>query len=96
MSKYALYGVLTLYLIIVTIIVDNTTAYTVTTGIDEAINTGGFSVDTLFTFGKTFIGIIFFEIEGFPPILWLLMFHPALLVFLFMTLDILKDIIPFT
>ena len=95
-SKYALYGGLVFWLILVTIIVENTGVYTVSNGIDSAITQGGFTVETMLNFGKTFIQIAFFGIEGFPSVLWLVIFQAPVMVVVFMTLDMLVHITPFT
>ena len=97
MNKYTLFGVLLFFLIIVTYIVDVTQTYTVTGGITERFASADeVSITSVGSMVKTFFNLMFFQVEGLPVIINLIIFHPIAGVFFFMGLDIIKDLIPFT
>lgn len=97
MNKYLLFGVLIFLLVLATYMVDVTDTYSVSQDINANLPTGeDANIVGLVSMLSTFFKIITFKIEGFPPILNLIFFYPISAIVLYMTADIIKDIIPFT
>ena len=100
MSKYFWLFITTLYLILVTFIVDATTAettYSVGSGVPSALS----SVDEntlaqVWGLLKTYFNLLFFNVENFPVALSLIFFHPLALANGVLLLDVVKDLVPFT
>lgn len=97
MNKYLLFGIMLFLLLLITYIVDVTQVYTISGGLENEL-IGAESIDevSVSSMVQTFFGLMFFRIEGFPAILNILIFYPIAGIFLFMGIDIAKDIIPFT
>ena len=97
MNKYLLFGMLVFLLVLATYMVDVTDTYSVTQNINTTLDVGeDATIVSVFSMLSTFIKILTFQIEGFPAILNLLFFYPISAIVLYMTADIIKDIIPFT
>jgi len=95
-SKYLLLMIMFLFLILITLVADSvllTTSEDLLNGIvvDEGNNTS-----SIFSMLDTFFKIITFQIPEVPFILNVLVFYPLSLGIVYMIIDILKDIIPFT
>ena len=84
-------------LVLATYMVDVTDTYSVTQDINTTLDVGEeATIVSVFSMMSTFFKILTFQIEGFPAILNLLFFYPISAIVLYMSADILKDIIPFT
>lgn len=95
-NKYLLLMIMFLFLILITLVADSvllTTSEDLLNGIvvDEGNNTS-----SIFRMLDTFFKIITFQIPEVPFILNVLVFYPLSLGIVYMIIDILKDIIPFT
>lgn len=95
-NKYLLLMIMFLFLILITLVADSvllTTSEDLLNGIvvDEGNNTS-----SIFSMLDTFFKIITFQIPEVPFILNVLVFYPLSLGIVYMIIDILKDIIPFT
>jgi hypothetical protein len=97
MNKYVTLGFITMFLILITYFVDITTAETVTGRIAQDINVDNTaSVVSLLSMLKTFGNLATFSVEGLPVIINFILFYPLASALMYMLVDILKDLIPFT
>lgn len=100
MSKYSLFGVIVLWLLLATYLVDVFGLYeagvTVTGGVD-VIDSGaeGFLAQIMGLL-KMFWDIFSFKVVGLPPIVVVIFFTAPAFVVAFMLIDIIKDLVPFT
>jgi len=97
MNKYAFFGLLILYLVIISFLVEASSAYVISDGLetsvqsaDEATTSGVFSMVGIFA------RLLFFNVVGFPVWATMIFVYPVVFVFWFMIIDIIKDLIPFT
>lgn len=96
MNKYVLMGLIFLYLMIITLLADSlliSTSGDIIGGINAPSTAGGTSgiLDLLGTFWK----MISFQID-LPNIVLIIFVYPPVLIVVFMIIDVLKDLIPFT
>lgn len=96
MNKYTTLMIMFIFLILITLVADSvllTTSEDLLNGIvvDEGNNTS-----SIFSMLDTFFRIITFQMPEVPFILNVLVFYPLSLGIVYMIIDILKDIIPFT
>jgi hypothetical protein len=95
MNKYGLMFVLIAFLIIVTITVQSV-GYTTTTDVVNGITVDGdATILGVFGFLATFFRILTFQIPELPVIINLI-FIPITMMVVYMIVDVLKDIVPFT
>ena len=97
MNKYMTFGIIIMFVILITYVADITATYNVVGGGAITADPNG-EITTIEAFGllRTWWQLVSFQITGFPPFLNLIVFYPLNLVALFMGLDIVKDLIPFT
>ena len=97
MNKYLTFGFIIMFIVLITYVVDITAVYQVS-GNTDGFNVPTGEVRTIEAFGllKTWWQLATFKIDGLPVILNLIIFYPLNVVALFMGLDIVKDLIPFT
>jgi hypothetical protein len=95
MNKYALMFILTAFLIIVTLTVQSI-GYTTTTDIVNGIPvTAEVTIGGVFGFVATFFRILTFQIPELPLFINLI-FIPIVMMVVYMIVDVLKDLVPFT
>lgn len=85
------------FMVGLTILADSLTAVEVTEGINTA--TAGEFNNTfagLISFMGTFFDILTFQLDGIPPAVNLLLFLPITFGMLYIIVEIVKDLIPFT
>jgi len=96
MNKYMFLMVLVVYLVMMTFVAGSLSMITST----DVIGTIGGNTDAtaldIFGFLGTFFKILTFQIEGLPALVTIIGFYPVSLAVLYMIMDIVKDIIPFT
>jgi hypothetical protein len=101
MNKYILLPIIFLYLIVITLLTDSL-FITTTGGVTDVINApsldGGVTnnISTILDFFKVFWRILTFRIDGVPFIITLIFFYPTTIMVVYMIVDIVKDLIPFT
>lgn len=105
MGKYGVFGLLMLWLIFATFLVNSAEAYlqdgsfTVDNGITQVDTTGDSDLDQIRNMGETFISAIGFQVVGLPAIISLIFFTIPTLILAYMSLDmliaLLNAIIPF-
>lgn len=96
MNKYILFAIIFLYLVVATLIADSLAVQTTTiviegTGTFTETSTLSGILDVISTFWK----IVSFQID-LPFIVVLIFFYPATFIVVFMIVDVVKDLIPFT
>lgn len=91
-NKYLILGGIFIYLVIITLVADSLAI--TSSGIETPFleETGGMAVTGYLT---TFWNMISFNIN-LPPVVTLLFIYPPLLILLYMVIEIIKDLIPFT
>ena len=96
MNKYMTLMVLVSLLILITVVA-NSISIGVSSDITTGIGTeGGASISGVLGLLSTFWKLLTFQLVGIPPIFNLLVFMPITFVVLYMIIDVIKDIIPFT
>lgn len=100
MSKYALFGVIILWLLLATYLVEVFGLYeaglTVTGGVD-VIDSGAEGLLAQITGMLTIFWDVFtFQVVGLPDIVVVIFFTAPAIVIMYMLIDVLKDMIPFT
>lgn len=97
MSKYALFGSLVLYLVLVTFLIEASAVYSIENGLETTVSsTDSASALGVFNMLGVFFRLLIFNVSGFPVWASMIFIYPVVFVFWFMILDILKDLIPFT
>jgi hypothetical protein len=101
MNKYALFGLLVLFIGLTTFITDSVISYNelleFSASNPEAINEAeGFKGINVFSMLGTWWDIISFNVEGMPAIVNLVIFYPLNAIAGYMVVDILKDLVPLT
>lgn len=96
MNKYVLFMVMTLFLIFITIVADSISITTTTDLLDNIPSDGDATVGSLFRFMETFFKILTFQLSGIPIFFNIFVFLPLTFGVIYMLLDIIKDLIPFT
>jgi len=96
MNKYITLMLIFLYLVIITITVGSI-GMTTTTEIVGGIPTEqSASILSIFGFIGTFFRILSFSIPEIPEWITFIFFYPVIMVLVYMIVDILKDLVPFT
>lgn len=100
MGKYKLFGFLLAFIIIVTLFVDSVMVYDASLALSasapDSLNTPeDFGAVNIFSALGTWWDILTFNIEGVPTMLNLI-FVPINGIALYMGVDIIKDLVPFT
>ncbi len=96
MNKYAFFMVLVILLILITITAGSV-SINATTDITTGVATGGeATIGGVLGMLSTFWKLLTFQLVGIPLLFNLLVFYPISFVVLFMAIDVIKDIIPFT
>lgn len=96
MNKYAFLMVLFFFLVIVTLIAQDIEIATSTNVLNGAISDSAQESSSIFTMIGVFFRVITFQIPSIPVIINLLVFYPLSMGIIYMLVDILKDLIPFT
>lgn len=96
MNKYTTLMVMFLFLIIVTLVADSVLITTSEDMLGGGIADTGKSSAAIFSMISTYYKIITFQIPSMPFIVNAIVFYPLSFGIVFMIVDILKDLIPFT
>lgn len=102
MNKFLLFGTLVFILIMITFVVDSYAIVDVDVirGITDGTvyHPTGHGVSDVWSMTNTFRSILFFEIDGdiLPDIFVLGVVYPIVGIILYMVIDVVKDMIPFT
>jgi len=95
-NKYVLFMVMTLFLIFITFIADSISVSSTTDLLDNIPSDGDASVGAIFRLMGTFFKILTFQLTGIPIVFNIFVFIPLTFGVIFMLIDIIKDLIPFT
>jgi hypothetical protein len=95
-NKYVLFMVMTLFLIFMTFIADSISVSSTTDLLDNIPSDGDDSVGSIFRLMGTFFKILTFQLTGIPVVFNIFVFIPLTFGVIFMLIDIIKDLIPFT
>jgi len=100
MNKYITFGILVLFILFMTYVVDFASNYENTLDsvnpIEELPGEGSPTSGSVISLITTFWKIATFQVEGLPALFTVLIFYPCNLIVLYMIIDILKDLVPFT
>ena len=104
MNKFMLFGVLIFVLIMITFVVNQYApiieGLEMANGIDTQViyQPAGYNVSNVWSMGVTFRKMLLFEISGevLPSIFVLGVVYPILGILIYMVIDVVKDLIPFT
>ncbi|MEM0173084.1 MAG: hypothetical protein QXI16_01095 [Sulfolobaceae archaeon] len=96
MNKYTTLMVMFLFLIIVTLVADSVLITTSEDMLGGGIADAEKSSSAIFSMISTYYKIITFQIPSMPFIVNAIVFYPLSFGIVFMIVDILKDLIPFT
>ena len=102
MNKYALFGLLILWLLVATYLIaifnsyDPTTGVTVVGGINAVAPGDGGFLSQIGNLLLVFWSIFSLQISGFPVIVIIILFDVPVFIVVYMFIDIIKDLIPFT
>ena len=97
MNKYMTLAVIIMILLFATYMVDVTDVYTTTSTVGTVLSAPeNTDVVTIFSMASTFFSILTFQIDGLPAIINILFFYPLSGAVLYMIIDVVKDLIPFT
>lgn len=96
MNKYSIFMIMVLFLLFMTFVADSVAAST-TVNIGENLPTGSDdSVSGIFRLLGTFFKILTFQLNGIPAVFNIFVFLPLTFGVVYMLIDIIKDLIPFT
>ena len=96
MNKYAFFMVLVILLLLITVTASSV-SISASTDITTGLGTGGTAtVGSVLGMLSTFWKLLTFQLVGIPTLFNLLLFYPISFAVLYMAIDIIKDIIPFT
>ena len=96
MNKYVLFMVMVLFLLFMTFVADSL-ALTTSVNIGDNIPTGADdSIAGVFRLMGTFFKILTFQLNGIPVVFNIFVFYPLTFGVIYMLIDIIKDLIPFT
>lgn len=102
MNKYVLFGLLMAWLLIATYLVNSFEVYL---NAGDFVVTGGITAPASLTGGffaqagqmwDTFVTLLVFNIEGIPLLITVLFFKVPAFIFIYMLIDIVVNLIPFT
>lgn len=96
MNKYSLFMIMILFLLFITVVADS---IAVTASIDITDNIpvdAKDSIGSIFRLMGTFFKILTFNLPGIPVVFNLFVFLPLTFGVIYMLIDIIKDLIPFT
>lgn len=96
MNKYVLFMVMSLFLIFITIVADSISITSTTDLLDNIPSNGDDSIGSIFSFMGTFFKILTFQLSGIPVFFNIFVFIPLTFGVIYMLIDIIKDLIPFT
>ena len=96
MNKYSLFMIMILFLLLITFVADS---IAITASVDIVDNIPGDASDnvgSIFRLMGTFFRILTFSLPGIPIVFNLFVFIPLTFGVIYMLIDIIKDLIPFT
>ena len=97
MNKYTFFGLLILYLVIVSFLVDASAIYSIDNGLETSLTVSSDATITgVIGMVGVFTRLLFFNVVGVPAWVTMIFIYPVVFVFWFMVVDVLKDLIPFT
>jgi hypothetical protein len=96
MNKFATLMVLILYLVLITIVAGSVSMTTTTDIIGGISVNEEASILSVFGFLGTFFRILTFQITELPILVYVIFIYPPVIGILYMIIDVVKDIIPFT
>lgn len=95
-NKYVLLMIMFVFLVIITLVADSVLLTTSEDLLGGAVVDTTYTSSGIFTMIGTFFKIITFQLPQIPLVVNLLVFYPLSLGIIYMIVDILKDLIPFT
>lgn len=96
MNRFQFFMVLVIYLVVATILAD-ATGLTTSAGLTDGVsNSTSIGVGTILGYFRTFGRMLTFQVTGIPPLVNLIFFTGPTLVIIYILVDIIKDLIPFT
>lgn len=95
-NKYVLLMIMFVFLVIITLVADSVLLTTSEDLLSGVVVDTTYTSSGIFTMIGTFFKIITFQLPQIPLVVNLLVFYPLSLGIIYMIVDILKDLIPFT
>ena len=97
MNKYVLLMVMFSFLIVVTLVANDIVMTTNSVNVlSGAVSDTGTTSTSIFNMIGMFFKIITFQVDGIPVIINIIVFYPLTFGIIYIIVDILKDLIPFT
>jgi len=96
MNKFMTLMILILYLVLITIVAGSVAMTTTTDVIGGIPVNQEASILNVFGFLGTFFRILTFQITELPMLVYVIFIYPPVIGILYMIIDVVKDIIPFT
>lgn len=96
MNKYGFFGLLVLFLVIMTYTASSIEATATVDLASDIPTSSNDSISGIFKMMGVFFRMLTFQIDGIPVLFGLFVFLPVTFIVIYMLVDIIKDLIPFT
>jgi hypothetical protein len=96
MNKYGFFGLLVLFLLLMTYTASSIEATSTVDLASEIPTSSNDTIRGIFKLMGVFFRMLTFQIDGIPVLFGLFVFLPVTFIVIYMLVDIIKDLIPFT